>query len=186
MGGAQCGRPVKWIGSRSEALLGDNHGRDQVVDAELALDGAGKILAVRAHALHGVGSYIASAAVAPLLYRCAGAGVYDVRTLWLTTKAVFTHTTPLSVYRGAGRPEGIYLIERLIEEAAAKIGQAAGRDPARNFIAPEKMPYATATDAVYDSGEFERLMNECMALADWKGYRARQALSKRNSCADAR
>ena len=101
----KCGRPVKWIGSRSEALLGDNHGRDQVVDAELALDGAGKILAVRAHALHGVGSYIASAAVAPLLYSLRYApGVYDVRTLWLTTKAVFTHTTPLSVYRGPAVP----------------------------------------------------------------------------------
>ncbi len=177
----KCGRPVKWIGSRSEALLGDNHGRDQVVHAELALDAAGRILAIRAHALHAVGSYIASAAVAPLLYSLRYApGVYDVRTLWLTTKAVFTHTTPLGVYRGAGRPEGIYLIERLIDEAAARIGLAPDEIRRRNFIAPDRMPYATATDAVYDSGEFERLMNECMALADWDGYRARQASSKRN------
>ena len=177
----KCNRPVKWIGTRSDALLGDNHGRDQVVHAELALDGAGKILAIRAHALHAVGAYIVSAAVAPLLYSLRYApGVYDVQTLWLTTKAVFTHTTPLGVYRGAGRPEGIYVAERLMDEAAARIGLGPDEIRRKNFIAPGKMPYATATDAVYDSGEFERLMDECMALADWKGYRARQAASKRN------
>jgi carbon-monoxide dehydrogenase large subunit len=177
----KCGRPVKWIGSRADALLGDNHGRDQVVHAELALDAAGKILAIRAHALHAVGAYIASAAVAPLLYSLRYTpGVYDVRTLWLTAKAVFTHTTPLGVYRGAGRPEGIYLIERLLDEAAAKIGLTPDEIRRRNFIAPSQMPYATATDAVYDSGEFERLMNGCMTLADWKGYRVRQSQSKSN------
>ena len=177
----KCGRPVKWIGTRSDALLGDNHGRDQVVHAELALDGAGKILAIRAHALHAVGSYIASAAVAPLMYSLRYTpGVYDVRTLFLTTKAVFTHTAPLGVYRGAGRPEGIYVIERLMDEAAARIGISPDEIRRRNFIAPSQMPYASATDGIYDSGEFERLMDECMALADWTGYSKRQAESKRN------
>jgi carbon-monoxide dehydrogenase large subunit len=176
----RCGRPVKWIGTRSDAILGDNHGRDQVVHAELALDAAGKILAIRSHALHAVGCYIASAAVAPLLYSLRYTpGVYDVKTLHLTTKAVFTHTTPLGVYRGAGRPEGIYAIERLMDEAAVRIGLSPDEIRRRNYIAPDQMPYATATDSVYDSGEFERLMDECMALADWRGYPARQAESKR-------
>jgi carbon-monoxide dehydrogenase large subunit len=177
----KCGRPVKWIGTRADALAADNHGRDQVVRAELAIDANGRILAIRAHALHAVGAYIASAAVAPLLYSLRySPGVYDVKTLWLTTKAVFTHTTPLGVYRGAGRPEGIYMIERLMDEAAAKLGLTPDEIRRRNFVAPDQMPYASATDAVYDSGEFERLMDECMAHADWKGYRARQAQSKRD------
>jgi carbon-monoxide dehydrogenase large subunit len=160
----KCGRPVKWIGTRADSLAGDTHG---------------KILAIRAHALHGVGAYIASAACAPLMYSLRySPGVYDVQTLWLTTKAVFTHTTPLSVYRGAGRPEGIYLIERLMDEAAARLGIGADEIRRRNFVAPSQMPYATPTGSVYDSGEFERLMDECMTIADWKGYRTRQAESK--------
>jgi len=175
----RCGRPVKWIATRSEGLAGDNHGRDQVVRAELAIDAAGKILAVRSHALHAVGAYIVSAAVAPLMYSLRYTpGVYDIQTLWLTTTAVFTNTTPLGVYRGAGRPEGNYVIERMLDHAAAKLGIGTDEIRRRNFIAPSAMPYATPTGSVYDTGEFERLMNECMALADWRGYAGRQAASK--------
>jgi aerobic carbon-monoxide dehydrogenase large subunit len=175
----RCGRPVKWIATRSEGLAGDNHGRDQVVRAELAIDASGKILAVRSHALHAVGAYIVSAAVAPLMYSLRYTpGVYDIQTLWLTTKAVFTNTTPLGVYRGAGRPEGNYVIERLLDHAAAKLGIGTDEIRRRNFIAPSAMPYATPTGSVYDTGEFERLMGECMALADWPGYAGRQAASK--------
>jgi carbon-monoxide dehydrogenase large subunit len=177
-----CGRPVKWIGTRTDALLGDNHGRDQVVNAELALDGYGKILAIRTHALHALGAYIASAAVAPLMYSLRYTpGVYDVQKVWLTTRAVFTNTTPLGVYRGAGRPEGIYVIERLMDEAAAQLGLSPDEIRRRNFIAPGTLPYTTPTGSVYDSGEFARLMKECMELADWKGYSARQAASKRSA-----
>jgi len=175
----RCGRPVKWVGTRADALMGDNHGRDQVVQAELALDAQGKILAVRTHALHAVGSYIVSAACAPLMYSLRYTpGAYDIQTLWLTTKAVFTHTSPLGVYRGAGRPEGNYVIERLLDRAAVKLGIGADEIRRRNFIPPNKMPYATPTGSVYDSGEFERLMNECMRLADWPGYAQRQAASQ--------
>jgi carbon-monoxide dehydrogenase large subunit len=176
----RCGRPVKWVGTRADSLLGDNHGRDQVVQAELALDAAGKILAIRSHALHGLGAYIMSAACAPLMYSLRySVGTYDVKTVWLTTKGVFTNTTPLSVYRGAGRPEGIYVIERLLDRAAAALGVAPAEIRRRNFIAPRAMPYATPTGSVYDSGAFERLMDECLELADWKGYPARHAASKR-------
>jgi carbon-monoxide dehydrogenase large subunit len=175
----RCGRPVRWVASRTDTIAGDNHGRDQVVEAELALDARAKILAIRSHALHAVGAYIVSAAVAPLLYSLRYTpGVYDVQTLWLTTKAVFTHTSPLGVYRGAGRPEGNYVIERLLDRAAAKLGIGPDEIRRRNFIAPRAMPYATATGSVYDSGEFERVMGECMRLAHWDGYRERQAKSK--------
>ena len=175
----RCGRPVRWTASRADSIAGDNHGRDQVVQAELALDARGKILAIRTHALHAVGAYIVSAAVAPLVYSLRYTpGVYDVQTLWLTTKAVFTNTSPLGVYRGAGRPEGNYVIERLLDRAAAELGIAPDEIRRRNFIAPKAMPYATPTGSVYDSGEFERLMDECMELADWKGYGQRQARSK--------
>jgi carbon-monoxide dehydrogenase large subunit len=175
----RCGRPVRWIASRTDSIAGDNHGRDQVVHAELALDAGGRILAIRAHALHAVGAYIASAAVAPLVYSLRYTpGVYDVQTLWLTTKAVFTHTSPLGVYRGAGRPEGNYVIERMLDRAATLLGIGQDEIRRRNFIAPKAMPYTTPTGSVYDSGEFERVMNECMQLADWKGYKQRQAQSK--------
>jgi carbon-monoxide dehydrogenase large subunit len=175
----RCGRPVRWIATRADSIAGDNHGRDQVVYADLALDARGKILAIRAHALHAVGAYIVSAAVAPLVYSLRYTpGVYDVQTLWLTTKAVFTNTTPLGVYRGAGRPEGNYLIERLLDRAAAVLGIGQDEIRRRNFIAPKAMPYKTPTGSVYDSGEFERLMDECMGLADWNGYKQRQAQSK--------
>ncbi len=175
----RCGRPVHWVASRADSIAGDNHGRDQVVQAELALDARGKILAIRAHALHAVGAYIVSAAVAPLVYSLRYTpGVYDIQTLWLTTKAVFTNTSPLGVYRGAGRPEGNYLIERLLDRAAAELGIGQDEIRRRNFITPKAMPYTTPTGSVYDSGEFERVMDECMQRADWQGYKQRQALSK--------
>jgi carbon-monoxide dehydrogenase large subunit len=175
----RCGRPVKWVASRIDSIAGDNHARDQVVTAELALDASGKILAIRGHALHAVGSYIVSAAVAPLMYSLRYTpGVYDVQTLWLTTKAVFTHTSPLGVYRGAGRPEGNYVIERLLDRAAAVIGIRPDEIRRRNFISPNAMPYTTQTGSTYDSGEFERAMDACMELSDWKNYPARQKASK--------
>ncbi len=179
--GPRAAAAARCAGSRrrTDSIAGDNHGRDQVVHAELALDAHGKILAIRTHALHAVGAYIVSAAVAPLVYSLRYTpGVYDVQTLWLTTKAVFTHTSPLGVYRGAGRPEGNYVIERLLDRAAAVLGIGQDEIRRRNFIAPKAMPYTTPTGSVYDSGEFERLMDECMRLADWKGYKARQAQSK--------
>jgi carbon-monoxide dehydrogenase large subunit len=175
----RCRRPVKWTATRSDSLLGDNHGRDQVVHVELALDAEGRILAIRSHALHAVGAYIASAAVAPLVYSLRYTpGVYDVQTVWLTTKAVFTNTSPLGVYRGAGRPEGIYAIERLLDEAAARIGLAPDEIRRRNFIPPSAMPYATPTGSVYDTGDFAGQLDQCLELADWRGFAERRAASE--------
>ncbi len=176
----RCGRPVKWTASRSEALMSDNHGRDEIVEGELALDRNGKILAMRAHSLHAVGAYLVSAAAAPIDYTLRYTpGAYDIASVFATAKAVFTHTSPISVYRGPGRAEGNYLIERLLDAAALRLGIGPDEIRRRNLVKPGAMPYATQTGSVYDSGEFERIMGECMELADWQGFAARQAASER-------
>lgn len=173
------GRPVRWASTRSEGLLTDNHGRDQVVRAEMALDAEGRILAIRSRALHAVGSYIVSAAVAPLLYSIRYTpGTYVVPHVSIATSAVFTHTAPLGVYRGAGRPEGIYVVERLLDEAAVTLGIGPDEIRRRNFIPPDAMPFRTKTGAVYDTGEFARLTAECQTLADWDGFETRRAASE--------
>jgi aerobic carbon-monoxide dehydrogenase large subunit len=172
----RCGRPVKWTSTRAEALMGDYHGRDQVVSAEMALDDNGKILGIRSQALDAVGAYTASAVVAAVVFGLRLIpGPYDVGALHAVARAVFTNTSPLAPYRGAGRPEAAYLVERLIEEAALKTGIDGVELRRRNLIAPEAMPYTTLTGYVYDSGEFERTMEKCLVLADWSGFAARKA-----------
>src|SRR5205085_2594712 len=118
----KLGRPVKWVATRTESLLGDNHGRDQLISAEMALDENAKILALRAQALHAVGAYVTNAGVVPVLCALRNIpNVYVVPAMLVMSKATFTHTTPLGPYRGAGRPEASYVIERLMEEAARKL-----------------------------------------------------------------
>ena len=175
-----CGRPVKWTGTRSEALLLDTHGRDQVVRGALALDGDGRILAIRAHAHHALGAYYWGAITAPLFFSLMFVpSVYDVQTVDLSTSAVFTNTAATSVYRGAGRPEAIYLIERLVERAARELGIGPDELRRRNLIPTDALPYHTPTHQNYDSGDFAGLMDRCMALADWSGFAARRADSER-------
>jgi carbon-monoxide dehydrogenase large subunit len=174
------GRPVKWIGTRSESLAGDDHGRDQVVTGEMALDADGKILAVRAQAVHAVGAYVVGAAVVPVLYALKLVpNVYAVPAVHVTARAVFTNTVPNHPYRGAGRPEAIYLTERLLDLAARKLGIDPVELRRRNYIAPSALPYATPTGFVYDSGEFARLTDRCLDLADWAGYAARRAATEK-------
>ncbi len=175
----RCGRPVKWTATRSESLAGDYHGRDQVITGEMALDAEGHILAVRARALQGVGSYVAATAVIPFYFSMRFIpNVYAIKSVHLETQAVFVNTTMLTSYRGAGRPEATYFIERLIDKAARVIGLAGPEIRRRNFIAPSAMPYTTPTHYVYDSGEFARVMDRCLALADWDGFAARRADSE--------
>ena len=133
----RCGRPVKWTATRSESLLCDNHARDQVVYGELALDGNGKFLAIRSTAYQALGAYWWGAATAPLFWSLMFIpSLYDVQTIDVRTNAVFTNTTPTSVYRGAGRPEAIYLIERLVERAAQVTGIDRVELRRRNLIKP--------------------------------------------------
>ncbi len=175
----RCGRPVKWNGTRSESLMGDHHGRDQVITGSLALDADGRILAVRAKALHAVGSYIFATAVIPLYFSMRFIpNVYDIKTVDLETQAVFTNTTTVTSYRGAGRPEAIYFIERLLDKAARTMNLDPAEIRRRNFIPSAAMPYATQTQYVYDSGEFARVTDRCMALADWDGFAVRRTESE--------
>lgn len=176
----RCARPVKWTATRSESLLCDNHARDQIVYGELALDANGKFLAIRSNAYQALGAYWWGAATAPLFWSLMFVpSLYDVQTMHVSTHAVFTNTAPTSVYRGAGRPEAIYLIERLVEHAAQVTGIDRVELRRRNLIKPEALPYHTPTHHTYDSGDFEKLMDQCMQLADWDGFTARRQESAR-------
>jgi carbon-monoxide dehydrogenase large subunit len=175
----RCGRPVKWTATRSESLLCDNHARDQVVYGELCLDADGKFLAIRSTAYQARGAYWWGAATAPLFWLLMFIpSLYDVQTIDIRTSAVFTNATPTSVYRGAGRPEAIYLIERLVERAAQMTGVDRVELRRRNLIKPEALPYHTPTHHSYDSGEFEKMMDQCLALSDWDGFAARRKASE--------
>ncbi len=176
----RCGRPVKWTATRGESLLCDNHARDQIVHGELALDENGKFLAIRSTAYQALGAYWWGAATAPLFWSLMFVpSLYDVQTIHISTNAVFTNTAPTSVYRGAGRPEAIYLIERLVERAAQATGIDRVELRRRNLIAADALPYHTPTHHTYDSGEFEKLMDTCLKAADWNGFAARRKDSQR-------
>jgi len=183
----RLGRPVKWVGTRSESLQTDNHGRDQLISAEMALDENGKILGIRAQALHAVGAYVTNAGVVPVLCALRNIpSVYVVPAMLVMSKATFTHTTPLGPYRGAGRPEAAYLTERLMEEAAKKTGIDPVELRRRNYIKPEAMPYNTtagwtvgaAVGWTYDSGDFAKLTDRAVELADWEGFSSRRKSSE--------
>jgi aerobic carbon-monoxide dehydrogenase large subunit len=175
------GRPVKWVSTRSEGLLGDTQGRDQVVTGELALDERGRILGLRVNALHAMGSHVFGAAVVVPLYALRLApGVYQIPAVHAVAKAVLTNTIPLAPYRGAGRPEATFLIERLLDRAARVIGLDAVEIRRRNFIPASAMPHKVQTGITYDSGDFVHVMDECLKLADWEGFGKRAAASKKN------
>jgi carbon-monoxide dehydrogenase large subunit len=153
----------------------------------MALDESGKILAVRAQALHAVGAYVTNAGVVPVLCALRNIpNVYVVPAMLVAAKATFTHTTPLGPYRGAGRPEASYVIERLMDEAARKLNMDPVELRRRNYIAPSAMPYNTtagwtvgaAVGWTYDSGDFARLTDRAVELADWNGYEARKRSSE--------
>ncbi|MFL6832454.1 MAG: xanthine dehydrogenase family protein molybdopterin-binding subunit [Xanthobacteraceae bacterium] len=174
-------RPVKWVASRSESMLTDHCGRETVYYGELALDEHGKILALRARCLFQLGAYFVGAALA------AGAfsvrfipEAYDIQTMHILSQGLFTNTSQSGPYRGAGRPEAAYFTERLIEHAARMIGMDPAEIRRRNLIPPSKLPYATPTLWNYDSGEFQRLMDKCIELSDWKGFAARKKASQKN------
>jgi carbon-monoxide dehydrogenase large subunit len=175
------GRPVKWVSTRSEALLGDSQGRDQVVTGELALDERGKVLGMRVNALHAMGSHVFGASmVVPLFAMRLAPGVYQIPAVHCVGKAVFTNTIPLAPYRGAGRPEATYLIEQLLDRAANVIGIDPIEIRRRNFIPSSAMPHKIQTGITYDSGDFVHVMDECLKVADWNGFAKRSAESKKN------
>ena len=175
------GRPVKWVSTRSEAFLGDSHGRDQVVSGELALDEHGKILGLRVDALHAMGSHVFDASmVVPLFALKLAPGVYQIPAVLATGRAVFTNTPPLQPYRGAGRPEAAYFIEQLLDRAAHDLGIDPVELRRRNFVPPAAMPHKLHSGIAYDSGDFRRVMDECLKLADWDGFAKRAAASRKS------
>src|SRR6185437_2871937 len=177
----RVGRPVKWIPNRSEALLGDDQGRDLHVSAELALDADGKFLALRWKGLHNVGAYIEGSGIVPVMFVMKLApSVYDIPAVAVFNSAVFTNTPPTIPYRGAGRPEAVYIMERLIDTAAHEMGIDRAEIRKKNFIQPAAMPYASKTGWTYDTGDFAAAMTKCQELADWKGYEGRKAASAKN------
>jgi len=172
----RVGRPVKWIPSRSEALLGDYHGRDQNVAAELALDAEGRFLALRWTGSHNVGAYIEGAGAIPILFSLKLAStVYDIPAVAVTSSLVFTNTAPTVPYRGAGRPEAVYIMERLVGQAAHEMRIDPAELRKKNLIRPDAFPYETRTGWRYETGNYAAAMAKCQALADWDGYAERRA-----------
>jgi len=173
-------RPVKWTSDRGEGMLSDTHGRDHVTHGELALDADSRFLAVRVSTVADLGAYLSN--FAPFVATDAGVGmlpgVYDIPAAYVEVKGVFTNTTPIDAYRGAGRPEAIYVIERLVDAAARELAM----DPAElrriNFVTPDQMPFETAMGLKYDSGDFARLMDNALAQADVLGFAKRQAAAR--------
>src|SRR3954467_6503120 len=174
-------RPVKWVASRSEAMMTDHTGRDLVSYGELALDEKGKILAIRSQSLFQIGAYFVGPGMVSGLFSLRFIPeAYDVQTIHIVCKGLFTNTPQAGPYRGAGRPEAAYFTERMIEHAAKQIGMDVAEIRRVNLIAPDKFPYNTPTLYTYDSGEFARLLDKCVEMADWKGYEKRRKASERN------
>src|SRR3954465_9633247 len=180
-------RPVKWVATRTEAMRPANPARAHLIRAERALDDNGKIMGIRAQALHSVGAYVTNAGVVPVLCALRNIpNVYVVPAMLVMSKATFTHTTPLGPYRGAGRPEASYVIERLMDEAARKLNLDAVEIRRRNYIPPSQMPYNTTANWTvgapvgwtYDSGDFGRLTDRAVELADWNAFSGRKKASE--------
>ncbi len=175
------GRPVKWTDDRSGSFLSDQHGRDHDFDGALALDKDGRFLAVSLKGYANLGAYLSNvgAAMGALGVTRNLAAIYRTPLIEVETKVCFTHTSPIGAYRGAGRPEANYFMERLIAAAAREMGidQVAMRK--LNHIKPEEMPYKTASGTTYDSGEFSALLDKALDLADVKGFAARKEESKK-------
>jgi carbon-monoxide dehydrogenase large subunit len=177
---ARLGRPVKWTADRTESFMSDAHGRDHVTRAELALDAGGRILGLRVHTLANMGAYLSTFApcVPTYLYATLLSGVYTTPTIYCEVKAVFTNTVPVDAYRGAGRPEATYLLERLMDVAAKETGVDRVELRRRNLIPTDAFPYQTPVALQYDSGNYHATLDQALAAADWAGFEARRAEAK--------
>jgi len=168
-------RPIKWTADRSEAFLSDAHGRDHVTHAELALDKDGRFLAMRVQTIAAMGAYLSTFAscIPTILYATLLAGQYTTPAIWCEVTAVFTNTAPVDAYRGAGRPEATYVVERLVHAAAAEMGIPQDEIRRRNFI--RKFPHQTPVALLYDVGDYDACLDEAMKMADTSGFAARKA-----------
>ena len=173
----KLGRPVKWTSERSEAFLSDSHGRDNITRGELALDAEGNFLAMRTRNVANMGAYYSN--YGPFIPTAAGtkvlASVYKFQAIYANVVGAFTNTVPVDAYRGAGRPESNYLVERLIDAAAHETGIDRIELRRRNMVPPSAMPYLTAMNQTYDSGDFQRVLDAALEKMDWAGFEGRRA-----------
>jgi len=172
-------RAVRWTADRSEGFVSDVQGRDNYSIAELALDEGGRFLALRVTTYANMGAYLSN--YAPFIPQLAVpmlSGVYRIPAIYANIRGVVTNTVPVDAYRGAGRPEAIYLVERIVDLAARELGLAADELRRRNFIKPADMPYQTPVESRYDSGDFAAVMARAMEKADWAGFAARREQAK--------
>ncbi len=175
----QAGRPVRWTASRAEGMLSDFQGRDRLTRAALALDAEGRFLALRAEAFAALGGYIAPNGLVPAVMHYAGiTGVYRIPAASFTVTGVLTHTQPTVPYRGAGRPEATYTIERLVDIAARRLGLDPAELRRRNMVPPAQVPYVTALGFNFDSGDFPRVLDRALTAADREGRAARRAAAE--------
>jgi carbon-monoxide dehydrogenase large subunit len=176
----KLGRPVKWRCERSETLLADEHGRDNVGTIELAFGADARILGLRLHMLANIGAYVGSDRqwLTPFGQIGTVIGVYDIPAAYVRIDAVLSNTSPTAPYRGAGRPEATYLIERALDDAAAELGIDRIELRRRNLIKPQAMPFKSPLGPVYDCGEFGKNMEMALAAADWAGFAARREAAK--------
>ncbi len=175
-----CGRPVKWTSTRSEAFMSDAQGRDHVTKIELALDEEGKFLALRTDTYANMGAYLSTLApaICTWLHGTLMAGNYTTPLIYVNVKAVFTNTVPVDAYRGAGRPEATYQLERVIDKAAREMGIDPIEIRRRNFIKPDQYPYATPVAVEYDTGNYDATMDKLIEIADIAGFEARRKESE--------
>jgi carbon-monoxide dehydrogenase large subunit len=173
----RVGRPIKWTAERSESFLSDAHGRDHVTTAELALDEGGKFLALRVDTIANMGAYLSTFAscIPTILHATLLAGQYATPHIHCQVRAVFTNTAPVDAYRGAGRPEATYLLERIVELAARELGIDPVELRRRNFI--RAFPYATPVGLTYDTGDYDATLDRALELADVRGFPARRLAS---------
>ena len=176
----KVGRPVKWTAERSESFLADAHGRDHVTTAKLALDSDGKFLAMKVDTIANMGAYLSNHATAipSYLYATLLAGQYTTPLIYCHVQAVFNNTAMVDAYRGAGRPEATFVVERLVEVAAREMGIDPVELRKRNFVPPDAFPYQTPVALEYDSGQYALAMDDALKLADYAGFKARRAESE--------
>ena len=175
-------RPVKWTADRNESFLSDAHARDHITHVEMALDENGKFLALRTFTKANMGAYLSTfaPAIPTYLYATLLAGQYTTPLIYCEVKALFTNTVAVDAYRGAGRPEATYVLERIIETAATEMGIDRVEIRRRNFIQPDQFPYQTPVALVYDIGNYEACLDKGLETADYAGYESRKAASKQN------
>src|ERR1700692_2772468 len=174
-------RKVRWRGERTPAFVGGTHGRDLTSTGDFAVDAKGRVLAYRVRSVGGTGAYLSgTGTVIPLvLGPFVQSGVYDLPLVHYEVKAVMTHTAPVGAYRGAGRPEGVFIVERLMDAAARQIGMDPRAIRKVNYIKPAQLPYTNAVGQVYDSGAFAHMLDRAVKLADWDGFAARKKAAKK-------